>query len=61
LAESQVVLVRGIHDTLMSAEQGEALHAQLQQLSPRAEYVTFEGAHHLERAVLAPLLARLSP
>jgi len=61
LAEAQVVLVRGVHDTLLSAEQGEALHAQLRQLSPRAEYVTFEGAHHLERAVLAPLLARLSP
>ena len=61
LGDAQVTLVRGVDDTLMTEEQGTQLHVQLQQLSPRAEYVTFNGAHHLDRTVLASLLARLSP
>jgi predicted esterase len=60
LSNAQVTLVRGEHDTLMTDPQGTQLHTRLQQLSPAAEYVKFDGAHHLERTVLAPLLTRLS-
>ena len=45
----------------MSAAQGAQLFAQVQTLSPRAEYVTFDGGHHLDRTILAGLLAHVSP
>ncbi len=61
LGDAQVTLVRGLHDTLMSAEQGAQLFAQLQVLSPRAESVTFDGGHHLDRTILAGLLTHSSP
>lgn len=61
LSDARVTLVRGMHDSLLSEEQGEQLVAQLRALSPGADYVTFDGAHHLERTVLARLLTQLSP
>lgn len=61
LADARVTLVRGVHDTLMSEEAGAQQFAHLQTLSPRAEYVTFEGGHHLDRTILAGLLTHVSP
>lgn len=61
LKDARVTFVRGVHDTLMNDEQGEHVGAQLRALSPGAEYVTFDGGHHLDRTVLARLLTHISP
>lgn len=56
-----VTLVCGTRDQFINEEQARRLHARLQELTPSADHIAFDGAHHLERTVLGPLLARLSP
>jgi dienelactone hydrolase len=61
LGEATVTLVCGEQDPFFAPETRSALLTTLQEWQPRTALVTFEGAHHLDGDVLAPLLDALAP
>ncbi len=59
LQDTDVTLVSGDQDQFVSNDTRAAMLSSLQAWQPAATSVVFAGAHHLERTVLGPLLARL--